>query len=151
MWKIQARAREREFRSWKNSRGKCRDKKWVDNFWKFAELTVAKQWFPPNSDPGIQDYRADYNGPKFERKSFEIPEIKETEFTYSGFTGYGSRRETLLVLGKEPRIVHEWTRTPVDEDSSGRESDKTGCWLELVHSDGSWIKRTILTLQKTRN
>ena len=35
------------------------------------------------------------------KEHLEIPNLRETEFTYSGFTGYGSTREILLVLGKE--------------------------------------------------
>ena len=35
------------------------------------------------------------------KEHLEIPDLRETEFTYSGLTGYGSTREILLVLGKE--------------------------------------------------
>ena len=35
------------------------------------------------------------------KEHLELPGLRETEFTYSGFTGYGSTREILLVLGKE--------------------------------------------------
>ena len=35
------------------------------------------------------------------KEHLELPDLRETEFTYSGFTGYGSTREILLVLGKE--------------------------------------------------
>ena len=35
------------------------------------------------------------------KEHLEIPDLNKSEFTYSGFTGYGSTREILLVLGKE--------------------------------------------------
>lgn len=38
---------------------------------------------------------------KMAKEHLEIPDLRESEFTYGGFTGYGSTREILLVLGKE--------------------------------------------------